>query len=456
MGSITDRFSPFALRQRRRARANGCPGAPDLPRPLAGPDGQPAAVSGPIAMPVNAPPSLGPPATGIDSAAAPPPFMPRIEISVRRPDPDREARDALISHGRFLARQDAWDTLAQVIRQADADRALTPGGVPQATLLAQGARSDAIATLPGRIREGDRRAERPVLAMFDAQREEDPDCPALAYVLASAHIEIAEMWRAGQPLNRLSEVAQAACRRNLTEAGALVDRFDPFEQDSALWAMVRCAAIEAAPDAAARVQDAFDDLIDLDPGCPTHFMTLGRMLVPERLGSAEALTAAALRLSQSTADRWGQGAYALVLIGALEGVSDPNAQLVQALDPARFDAALRDVLRHAPSQHMVNRLAAFVGVTLPSARSPTEATAPLAHALDWIAREHLRELHPEVWARAPLPPQARPLLARIEDPADGAAQIGRNRAHVILAEAFATELSRDGRLVFGPEGLLLG
>ena len=374
-----------------------------------------------------------------------PPLRPRVDIPVCDPGPDAEAATRLRARGQFLARQDDWDRLAQEIREAESARALTPGLFAKAALLAEGARTDIKEAVRQAVAEDEARAVRVMLASLEVVREDMPDCPVIALVLALAHVDAAQAWRGTQSLAALPDLNREEYARHMASATALNDLFDPFEHDSPLWATVRCAVLEADPHPRQRVADDYEDLIDLDPGNPHHLSNLGRNLRPSTFGTWEQLDQQARRTAARTADVWGVGGYVWVYYGAL--CADAGAY--RRLDAELFVEGLHDILARHGSQDMVNRLAAFAGLTLGGPADPASARRRIADCLGWIAQDHLREVHPMIWADAALPP--RPLRDTPED--TDPIRRGRMRAISSLAEFYAPALDTGRRLVFEPEGM---
>jgi hypothetical protein len=208
---------------------------------------------------------------------------------------------------------------------------------------------------------------------------------------------------------------------------------------------VRCAVLEAVPNPGLRAADDFEDLIDLAPRVVDHYTALGRVMRPGACGSWAMLEHEARRTAERTRDLWGSGAYALVYIGALE----VDAGAVRRLDAELMVEGLHDLLARQPGQHMANRLAAFCGLTLGGPSQPGTARRRIADCLGWIAQDHLRELHPRVWALAALPGRASDAAAEPRD----LVRRGRIRAMSSLAEFYAPALEGGRRLIFGPEGM---
>ena len=380
-----------------------------------------------------------------EAAAAVPPLRPRVEIPLCDPAPEQEARDVHRARGRFLARQDAWDDLGHEICRADRHRALTPGLTPVARLLAEGARADLVSAACGAVARGEPHVARTALASLEVNLDETPDCPALAYVVARAHLDVARAWRGASQPHQLAPQRREAYDRHMRSATDLVDMFDPFEFDSALWAGVRCDVLETDPRPSQRVADDYEDYIELCPMDPGALMALGRDLLPSRFGTWEVLESHARRISGLCYDVWGAGGYAWVYIGALER----EVRALRRMDVELFVEGLHEILARHPTQHMANRLAAFAGMTIVRGDMPRQDADRLVDCFGWIVQDHMRELHPVIWAEAPLPGSALP--AEIEE--GDMVKRGKARAITTLAQYYAAPLEAGRRLVFTEDGL---
>lgn len=376
-----------------------------------------------------------------------PPLRPRVEIPICDPGTEAHALAKTFGRGQFLARQDAWEDVSREIRDAEKQRSLTPGLASIAQVIAKGCRSDAIYSVGQAVEKSNIQGAGAILTAFATNLEEDPDDPALSYILAMSHVDVALIWRGASQVQDLAPQRRQAHDYHMGAAAALADRFDPFEQDSPLWAQVRCAVIDSDPCAAQRVADDFEDLIDLDPQNPFHLVALGQHLLPRRLGTLEMLDRQARRKVAQLSDVWGAGAYTWVFMGALQ--QDPAA--FRRLDPELFVEGMHEILDRHPSQHMANVMAAFTGLTIAAPSENNSARARVMDCFRWILQDHLRELHPQVWALAPVP--GKPDM-HLGDDVD-LISLGRTRAIGSIAQHFAPALESGRRLVFTPDGLQL-
>jgi len=374
------------------------------------------------------------------------PMRPKIDIAEASPSDDAKCSDAAFRRGQFLARQEAWEELAEELQQTDATRQLTPGGHSVARIMGEGARSDIIMAARSAARRGEPQTARDIMSALDEQLDETPECPAMAYVVAMANLDLALSWRGASRPRDLSVQRRSAYDHHMSRARALADQFDAFETNSALWARVRCEVLEADAHPMQRIFDDYEDLLDLDPECSDHLRAFGRDLLPRRFGTYEDLDNEARRTALRLSDVWGIGAYTWIYIGALE--FDPGA--FRRLDAELFVEGMCDILSRDPNQHVVNQLAAFTGLTLSGPSYPGTGRARLAECFSWLLQDHLKELHPLVWSAAAAPGQAD--LPEPDEDIDLVKQ-GRARALSTIAEHFSAVLDGGRRLVFTGDGL---
>ncbi|MCT4557276.1 MAG: hypothetical protein N4A61_04365 [Pelagimonas sp.] len=363
--------------------------------------------------------------------------------------------EMLLARGRHLARQEGWDSLVAEIQETDQARRLTPGLRLQAELLSQGAREDAVSA--ARSAAHDNAPERAMAAikMLETALSDYPGSLAVTQVVVMAHVDTAEAWRGHMAQDHQSDLRANARKAHLARATELLDQFDPFQQNSALYAKARCALLSGDPNPRARLQDDYEDLIELDPRGPEHMMHFGRDLLPDHYGSWEMLDVMARRTYRQVRDIWGTGAYSWVYLGALQ----QNADAARRLETDLFVEGLHDILQRNHDQHVVNLLAAFTGYTLAQGDHSEANARRLADCFNWIARDHLHEIHPRIWADAPSPCQgSRPPRGLGGPPfaqgdATGHSDLGSKRALSTLAQHFEPVLSGEQRVYFRPEGI---
>ncbi|MBR9651221.1 hypothetical protein [Thalassovita aquimarina] len=370
-----------------------------------------------------------------------------LDIPVSDISLEEAERRALEQRGQFLARQDMWEILGREIRDLDRERAVTAGGMSKADLLALGARSDVTAPVlaafadPGLMPQ---HAPRHGLRDLEGVLDDHPHDYGVALVVINAYIDIAWAWRGDGGIADIPADRRREFETKMARAADILDRFSPFEHDSPALAATRCALLAAQAGADQRIVDDYEDLIELDPANPRHMRAFGNHLLPRWFGSYQQLEIGARRSAVLTRDIWGMGGYAWTYLDAL--AVDPTA--IEMLDVDFFLDAMRDILQRRPDQHIVNTFAAFCAVTLQQDRFPSSQATQLARAFDWILRDHLREVHPVIWAMAHEDP------TRASGPAalDSIARDGEKRALRRIASHFAAEIRQGARIVFDESG----
>ena len=370
-----------------------------------------------------------------------------LQIPVREATPDEDECKRMRGLGQFLARQDRWSDLAAKIRLAERERSKTPGGMPVTDLLAFGARHDVVAAAEHAISEG-LPASSPALLSgiggLEAVLSEHKSDPAIALIVALAHIDIGWAWRGSSPEDDVPKKHRSAFAAHFDRAGKLLDGFNGIELDSPALSAARCALLPSLRNPRVRVADDYEDLIDLDPSNERHMRAMGNHLLPRWFGTYPQLELEARRTASRTQDIWGDAGYTWVMFDAI--ANDKGAR--EIVDVDFFVDGLRDILRHRPGQTTANLLAAYCAVSLPH-HGPT---APITDATDWIIRDHMTELHPLIWAHA----------AEGFDNATPVTSISRFAAHgkaralYVLGNLFEDEIADGLEIIFTPDGVQIG
>ena len=359
------------------------------------------------------------------------------------PDDSRRLQD----EGQFLARQDRWGDLSDRVRQVELRRTKTTDFMPVSDLLLFGARADVVAAAEHALHDGaphDAGVLFDGIASLEAVHDEHPDQYPIALVVALAHIDIGWAWRGSGPDRDVSPRARSAFSAHLDRATSILDRYSGIELDSPALAAARCAVLAGSREPHLRVADDYEDLIDLDPTDQRHMRALGNHLLPRWFGSYETLELEARRTASRTQDIWGDAGYTWVYFDAI--THDPEA--CSRVDTDFFIDGLRDILRRRTDQGTVNMLAAYCAVALGEARDSTSPRARIRACADWIIRDHLRELHPLVWAHAA---QGFDNSARIRS-IQRFADRGRDEALRVIARLFADEIAQGHQVTFTAEG----
>lgn len=386
-----------------------------------------------------------------------------LQIPMQTTCADTDYRQSLQDRGQFLARQDRWHELSELIRSADQHHSRTPGGQPEADLLAYGARADVINAVEHALEEQRsapqaRPADRVLIEgimSLEAIRQEHGKCIYLTALVALAHIDIAWTWRAAVAAEPQSERRREAYLRraaaHFERASALLLPLKERSQGSAFLSAGLCALYAGQSADPIQVADAYGRLIDLNPENPRHMRALGTQMLPRANGTYSALELEARRCAAHTQEHWGAGGYTWVYFDAL-ALDDQAATRV---DVQFFMDGLQDILCTDPSQEMVNRLAAYCAVTLGrNQRQEAKAQAvrqDIAKAAHWLIRSHMRELHPLIWAHAA---EGFDNNARVPSLRRFAAR-GQDEALTCIADIFQEELKAGHKIAFSPQGYSL-
>lgn len=378
--------------------------------------------------------------------------------------PETDSRHALQDKGQFLARQERWSELSQLIRKADQQRNSTPGGLPAADLLAYGARADVInavehaladrSTKPGAV--GENRILIDGVMALETLRCEHRQDSILTTIVALAHIDIAWIWRSTAPQVATSKASADShlrrARAHFERAATLLEPLKDQSKDSAFLSAAQCALFAGQTANTLKVADAYGALIDKDPGNPRPMRALGVQMLPRTNGSYAALELEARRTAIRTRKEWGAGGYTWVYFDAMA----LDEQACERVDATFFLEGLQDILRTDPSQEMVNLLAAYCAVSLrngPGSGKQADQTAQarrkISEAARWLIRGHLRELHPLIWAHAC---EGFDNNARIASLQRFAAH-GQAAALRCIAGIFRDEIDSGHKIAFTPEGI---
>ncbi len=397
-----------------------------------------------------------------------------LQIPILSDCPDSQNRQCLQDKGQFLARQERWSELSELIRTADKNHSRTSGGLPEADLLAYGARSDVVNAVEHALQERNTKAgpsimstakgktsrgksgENPVLIdgvmALEILRRDHPKDIYLTAIVAQAHIDIAWTWRAAAAEALPGQTQQEAQLRrsnaHFERAATLLTPLKDQSRDSAFLSAAQCALFAGQSADTMDVADAYGALIDQAPENPRPMRALGAQMLPRANGSYAALELEARRTAARTQDQWGAGGYAWVYFDAMA----IDEQACARVDHKFFLDGLQDILCTDPSQEMINLLAAYCAVTLPNALGDSSAANlnrnEISKAARWLVRSHLRELHPLIWAHAC---EGFDNNARITSLRRFAAH-GQAKAMQCLTHIFRDEIESGHKISFTSEG----
>lgn len=373
-----------------------------------------------------------------------------LDIPVTDTSEEQSRREYVISRGQFLARQDMWEELGKEMRSHDRKRARTQADMPLTELLSYGARSDVVGPLSKQIRAGridpSDIENLPALDQLEYALDDNPNDYGVALVVLHALLDVA--WAFHETEKPGEQTRAKAFHALMTSAADILDRFDAFEQNSPALAAARCSLLPAQQDPQSRVVDDYEDLIDLDPHNPSHMRAFGRFLLPRWFGTYQQLEVQARRMAALTSDVWGGGGYTWTCLDALRLDSD----VLKMLDADMFVEGMHDILKRRPDQHTANTFAAFCAVSMHATRLNgsryRKQLEILRNALDFVLADHLREVHPLIWALAEKDSLAEHDLVYNE----ALAEKGRGSAFRRIARHFESEIRNGAHVVFGEKG----
>ncbi|APE45338.1 hypothetical protein BOO69_06360 [Sulfitobacter alexandrii] len=378
-------------------------------------------------------------------------------LSIACPDPTAEdnVRDHYLQRGQRMVRQEDWDALSDMIREADSQRQLTPGFMPVAELLAYGARSDVILAAEHALLDGKPAKDAPLLAGIEALEHvlaERSDDHVIGAIVAQAHMDIGWAWRGTGWDAEVPQRNRAAFAAHFDRARDIVDDYKDRKKDSPLLAGTGCALLANAAQGEHRVADHYETLIDLNPANPRSMRALGNHLLPRWFGSYGELELEARRTAARTESLWGAGGYTWVQFDAIAC----DDQACANLDVDFFIEGLHDILERRPNAYTANLLAAYCANSVGQAFSGNDQAdqnrVHIAECAHDIVRDHLTELHPMIWAHAA---QGFDNNLRVRSPARFAAS-GREDAMRIITSLFSREIAAGHRIVFtetGPQAM---
>ncbi|WP_230981744.1 hypothetical protein [Ruegeria pomeroyi] len=357
----------------------------------------------------------------------------------------------LRAHGQFLARQERWQDLSDAIRAADATRETTEGGTPVADLLAFGARSDVVLAVEEALQDSHRTDQAPLIdgiRALEFVRQDHPDDPYIALIVALTHIDLAWAWRGTGWDTIVPRLNREKCAAHFDRAIEILSPWCGVKMDSPILQAACCALLAGRRTSQRRVADCYEALIDLDRHNSRHMRALGNHLLPRWFGSYAELELEARRTAARTQDIWGAGGYTWVYLDAIAQDEEACARV----DVDFFIDGLRDIARARPEQETINLLAAYCTVTLRGNIGLHEEAdlnrMQICDAADWLIRDHLTEVHPMIWAHAS---EGFDNNMRVSSPSRFAAR-GRADALQIIASLFRDEIRNGNRVVFTPEG----
>lgn len=373
-------------------------------------------------------------------------------VIIPSPDPTAEdaARDRWQKLGQRLARQDDWEKLSREIRKADDMRALTPGGMSIAELLAFGARADVVGAVEHAFLDGRPDKDAPLLDGIEALETvlcDYPDDYAIALVVSLAHQDLAWVWRGQGEDAQIPPLHKEAFNAHMDRARDILSRFCG-KSLGAPSLIAACCGLRCTDNASLdKMVKAFEALIKLNPMDVRQLRNFGTRLMPSHDGDYTRLELEARRTAGALYNIWGAGGYTWVMFDAASN----DEEVLAGLDVAHFTKGLQDILALRPDQYTVNLLAAYCAVTMSGQTGHDAADFNRKHihkCRDWIICDYLTELHPLIWAHAAHGFDNNLRVRSVERFAD----TGLAEARRVLNALFLPELARGQNVTFSENG----
>ena len=326
-------------------------------------------------------------------------------LTIPCPDPTAEERERDRHHalGLQLARQEDWQTLSDLITQAEQAASKTTGGMSVAELLAFGARADVVGAVEHALLNGLPERGAPLMVGIEALEEvleEFSSDPVIASIVAKAHMDIGWAWRGTAWGIDVPAHNQDVLQAHFERAAEIVAAVPDSDHKSILFASTKCALHGGIDSPVHKVVADYESWIDLDPTNTQALRALGSHLLPRWRGSYDRLELEARRTAARTYDIWGAGAYAWVMFDAIS----TDAEACARVDIDYFLDGLRDILTRCPDQYTVNLLVAYCATTMGATSAghveADQTRTQIAKAAAWMVKSHLTELHPMLWAHA--------------------------------------------------------
>lgn len=354
-------------------------------------------------------------------------------------------------YGQFLARQDRWEDLSVAIHQADQNRETTSSGMLVADLLAYGARADVVRAVEHALADGKGGNSSCLLTGInglEAVRREHPNDPAIATILALAHIDIGWAWRGRGYEATVSPQNRKKFTAHFDRAAIILSPYCASDLNSPILCAAQCALLAGQSDPQLHIADKYEALINLHPQNHRHMRAMGHHLLPRWFGSYEQLELEALRTASRTQNVWGSGAYTWVYFDAI--ALDEKA--CAYVDVEYFIDGLHDIVAARPDQETVNLLTSYCTIAMRQGTGLSEEAdvlrTQIVDCADWLIRDHLTEVHPLIWAHAA---EGFDNNARITSLSRFAAR-GRADALHVIADQFRDEITDGQHVTFTPNG----
>ncbi|MBO9408555.1 hypothetical protein J7399_14030 [Shimia sp. R9_1] len=382
-------------------------------------------------------------------------LLTRLQIPVNAETPDQVESEDTRAQGQFLARQERWEELEDLIRTHDQNRAATTSGAPLSELMLFGARADVVRAAEHALLHGKPASDADFFHGIEAMEyllEDFADSYPIALVVAHMHIDIGWAWRGAIAKDDTREINREAFHSHFARATEILDRFCPKIHHSSALSAARCALLPGLEDPTKALCTEYESLIALDPLNPRHMRALGNYLLPRWYGDFDQLDLQARRIAAQTYDIWGAGAYAWVWFDSL--LIDPSG--LEVIEIEYFLDGVSDALKRRGDQHAANLMAAHLYRSWQYARGQYDTGAlnsnlppALRKGFDMVVHDHLREIHPLIWGHAEIGFENTSRVISKER----LSEKGRDVALQAVAMPFMSSLKAGQTVHFTPEGI---
>ena len=311
---------------------------------------------------------------------------------VEENDPDLLERRGVARLTADLMMSDEWTQLGDQIAEWERTLESTPGGLRFHDV---GVKT-ALSGLKGLIDEmprtalADLKAAEDELGHFLDTHRRSADCHVLALLAARAHLMIGEACRAEAWPEELHRDLWRRMAKHFVQAGEILSDFDPLAYMSPLLAEAHYLQALGSPGGAHRLQQLFEDWIDLDPSNPLIYERHADFLADDMLVDDASIMAEADKALARTEGSLGFGGYALFFLPLLSRRDGARSMM----DDDLFASAVFDLASMSASQAEVNQAANVLAVEMNSG----EGSLAMRDMFCMIVQSQLEVIYPRLWS----------------------------------------------------------
>lgn len=323
------------------------------------------------------------PATAVQTTA-----LPVVSL-----DPDLVECVRVSRHIADLMIAEEWTEIADTITEWESRLCASPGGRRYHDVAAD----TCLSGLQGLLEDMPRNALSDLeeatteLGHFMDTLRQAPENHIFAMLAARAHIAIGEACRADEWPEELHKAVWRRMAQHFIAAGEILADFDPLAHMSPLLSEANYLQALGAPGGSRRLQNLFEDWIELDPSNSDIYGTHTRAMVAREAFTGDDILREADAAMARTEDTLGFGGYALFFMPLLAEYESAR----ELLDAELYAAALLDLASHSATQADVNLASATLLAEIEEADEFT-ATA-FRDTLIIMIRQNLEVIYPRFW-----------------------------------------------------------